>query len=106
MIASLVLEAVALVIGIAGLVNLIGPLALQRLLAEWGFGRGFNWLAGSFAMAAGIFLAVPQLRLWGVALSAFLLIGTTMLLLDRRKYLFALSGIVLLGTLPLALVAA
>jgi hypothetical protein len=31
--------------------------------------------------------------------------GTTVLLLDHRKYLFALPGILLLGALPLALVA-
>jgi hypothetical protein len=56
-------------------------------------------------MAAAVFLAVPQLRIWGVVLSAFLLLGTTVLLLDHRRYLFALPGILLLGTLPLALVA-
>jgi hypothetical protein len=105
MIASFIPQLVALIIGIAGLVNLAGPRPLRRLLTEWGYGRGFNWVTGSFALAAGVFLAVPQLRLWGVTLSAFLLFGATVLLLDHRKYLFALPGIVLLGALPLALVA-
>jgi hypothetical protein len=105
MVASSLPQLTALVIGFVGLALLLGPKPLRRLLAEWGYGRGFNWVTGGFALAAGIFLAVPQLRIWGVALSAFLLVGTTTLLLDHRRYLFALSGILLLGTLPLALVA-
>jgi hypothetical protein len=105
MVASFVPQATALVIGLAGLVHLIGPAPLRRLLAEWGYGRGFNWVTGGFAIAAGIFLAIPQLRIWGVVLGGFLSFGATALLLDRRKYFFALPGILLLGTLPLALVA-
>jgi hypothetical protein len=105
MIASFVPQLMALAIGSVGLVQLVGPRPLRRLLADWGYGRGFNWITGGFAVAAGVFLAVPQLRIWGVVLSAFLLFGTTMLLLDHRRYLFALPGILLLGTLPLALVA-
>ena len=105
MIASYVSQLVALVIGFVGLIHLIGPRPLRRLLAEWGFGRGFNWVTGSFAVSAAVFLAVPQLRIWGVVLSAFLLCGVTVLLLDHRRYLFALPGILLLGALPLALVA-
>jgi hypothetical protein len=105
MVASSLPQLTALVIGLVGVTLLAGPGPLRRLLAEWGYGRGFNWIAGGFALAAGIFLAVPQLRIWGVALSAFLLVGTTVLLFDQRRYLFALSGILLLGTLPLALVA-
>ncbi|HTT81843.1 MAG TPA: DoxX family protein [Rhizomicrobium sp.] len=102
---SLVPQLVALVIGGGGLVHLAGPRPLRQLLAEWGYGRGFNWVTGAFTVAAGVFLALPQLRIWGVVLSAFLLFGTTVLLLDHRKYLFALPSILLLGALPLTLVA-
>ena len=105
MIASIVPQLMALVIGALGIVHLAGPEPLRRLLAEWGYGRGFNWVTGGFTVAASVFLAVPQLRIWGVVLAAFLLSGATVLLLDRRRYLFALPGILLLGTLPLALVA-
>jgi hypothetical protein len=105
MTASFVAQLMALVLGLVGLVHLTGPKPLRRLLAEWGYGRGFNWVTGSFTVAAAIFLAVPQLRIWGVILAAFLLCGATVLLLDHRRYLFALPGILLLGVLPLALVA-
>jgi fucose permease len=105
MIGPSVSQLLAFVLGSVGIVHLIGPKPLKRFLAGLGYGRGFNWVFGSFTVAAAIFLAVPQLRLWGVILAAFLLFGTTVLLLDHRRYLFALPGILLLGALPLALVA-
>jgi hypothetical protein len=43
------------------------------------------------------------LRLWGIALAGFVLFGTTVTLLERRKYLYAVPGILLLGTLPFSL---
>jgi hypothetical protein len=98
-------QMLGMIIGIFGLVHIVGPRPLRRLLAEWGYGRGFNWVTGGLAFAAGVFLAVPQLRIWGVVAGAFVLFGATALLLDNRRYLFALPGIVLLGALPLALVA-
>jgi hypothetical protein len=98
-------QLLALVIGFVGLVHLVGPRPLRRLLIEWGYGRGFNWVTGGFAVSAAVFLAVPPLRIWGVVLSGFLLCGLIVVLLDHRKFLFALPGILLLGALPLALVA-
>jgi fucose permease len=98
-------DTIAALLGLAGIVHLAGPRPLRRLLAEWGYGRGFNWVAGSFAVAAAVFLAVPQLRIWGVALAGFVLFGTTIELLEHRKYLYAFSNILVLGVLPLALIA-
>jgi len=98
-------DTIAALLGLAGIVHLAGPRPLRRLLAEWGYGRGFNWVAGSFAVAAAVFLAVPQLRIWGVALAGFMLFGTTIELLEHRKYLYAFSNILVLGVLPLALIA-
>jgi len=98
-------DAIAALLAVAGIVHLAGPGPLRRLLAEWGYGQGFNWVAGSFAVAAAVFLVVPQLRIWGVALAGFVLFGTTIELLEHRKYLYAISNILVLGALPLALVA-
>ena len=62
-------------------------------------------MIGSFSILAAALLVVPQLRLWGVAVAAFVLFGTTVMLLERRKYAYAMPGILLLGTLPFSLVA-
>jgi hypothetical protein len=97
--------AVAAVLAVAGLVQIAGPARLLRLFVEWGYGRGFNWVSGIGALLAATFLAIPQIRAWGVALGGVMLFGSTILLLAHRKYLFALPNILLLGALPLALVA-
>jgi hypothetical protein len=97
--------AVAVVFAVAGVIQLAGPAPLLRLFVEWGYGRGFNWVSGTAALVDASFLAIPQIRAWGVALGAFILFGSTVVLLEHRKYYFALPNMLLLGTLPLALVA-
>src|SRR5438045_1870996 len=95
----------AAIFAVAGLVFFADPQPLSKLLAEWGYGRNFSRVFGVFATIAAVFLLIPQLRLWGVAVAAFVLFGTTVMLLERRKYAYAMPGILLLGTLPFSLVA-
>jgi hypothetical protein len=104
-IAWLVPEFAAAVFAVTGAVFLAGLKPLSDLLVQWGYGRHFNRVFGGFLVLAAIFLATPQLRLWGVVLAGFILSGTTVLLLARRQYLYAVPGILLLGTLPFALAA-
>jgi hypothetical protein len=75
------------------------------VLTDWGFGRNFNRVFGESLILAAAFLLTPQLRLWGMALAGIKMFGITVMLLDRRKYLDAVPGILLLGTLPFALAA-
>src|SRR5437016_13603649 len=96
-------ELAAAAFATAGFGVFADPAPLSRLLADWGYGRNFARVFGSFALATAVFLSVPQLRLWGIALAGFVLFGTTVTLLERRKYLYALPGIFLLGTLPFSL---
>ena len=96
-------ELAAASFAVAALIFFTAPKPLSRALANWGYGRNFNRVFGGFLLLAAVLLATPQLRLWGVTLAAFMLCGTTVMLLERRKYLYALPGIVLLGTLPLVL---
>ena len=95
---------VAVVFAVAGGVILFAaPTGLSGLLADWGYGRNFTRVFGICAIAAATFLSIPQLRLWGVAIAGFVLFGMTLTLMERRKYLYALPGILLLGMLPFSL---
>ena len=89
----------------AGFLFLVDPAPLSRLLADWGYGRNFARVFGLCALATALFLSIPQLRLWGLAVAGFVLFGITITLLERRKFLYALPGILLLGALPLSLAA-
>jgi hypothetical protein len=93
----------AAIFAAAGFVFFADPAPLSRLLVEWGYGRNFSRVFGTFALGAALFLLIPQLRLWGVTVAGFILFGTTVALLERRKYLYAVAGILLLGTLPFTL---
>jgi hypothetical protein len=93
----------AAIFAVAAFIFFADPEPLSRTLTSWGYGRNFSWVFGGTLVLAAVFLATPQLRLWGVALAGFVLFGTTVLLLERRKYLYAVPGILLLGTLPFAL---
>ena len=95
----------AVVFAIAGLAFFADPGPLSKLLGEWVYGRNTNRVFGSFSILAAVLLAIPQLRLWGVAVAAFVLFGSTVMLLERRKYLHALPTILLLGTLPFSAIA-
>lgn len=102
---SLLPKLAAATFACAGLIFFADPAPLSRLLAEWGYGRNFARVFGTFALGAALFLSIAQLRVWGVAVAGFVLFGTTVVLLERRKYLYALPGIVLLGALPFTLAA-
>jgi hypothetical protein len=93
----------AAIFALSGLVFFADPAPLSRLLAEWGYGRNFTRVFGTFALTAAVFLSISQLRPWGIAVAAFVLFGTTVTLLEHRRYLYALPGILLLGTLPFSL---
>jgi hypothetical protein len=93
----------AAIFAVAAFVFFADPEPLSRTLASWGYGRNFNRVFGGFLILAAVFLATPQLRVWGVALAGFMLFATTIMLFERRKYLYAVPGILLLGTLPFTL---
>lgn len=101
----LVPKIAAALFAIAGLVFFANPAPLARILADWGYGRNFGRVFGTATLATALFLSIPQLRLWGVAVAGFVLFGTTVALLERRKYLYAVPGILLLGALPFSFAA-
>ena len=103
---SVVIIANILALSLAGAFLLVGTLhiAAPRFLREayhqWRFPRGFYYVAGVAQLFAAVFLAAPQLRIWGGILAAAILFVTCVSLLNRRKYGFAVSAMLI--TLALA----
>ena len=97
---TLVLQIATVVFAATGLLFVANPALLSKRLAASGYGRNFNYVFGGCALLVAVFLSVPQLRLWGIALATIVLLGTSVALFEREKYLYALPGLVLLGTLP------
>ena len=99
----LVPKLAAALFAVAGILFFAAPAPLAGLLVDWGYGRSFARVFGACALAVALFLSIPQLRLWGIVVAGLVLFGTTVTLLERRKYLYAVPGILLLGALPLSL---
>lgn len=93
----------AAIFAVAGFYFFADPAPLAKLLGDWANGRNFNRVLGVMSLLSAAFLAVSQLRPWGVTIAGVVLFGLTVALLERRKYVQALPGIVLLGALPLTL---
>jgi len=96
--------AVAVTLAIAGLVQIAGSRMVREAYARWEFPRGFAVVTGSLDLAAAACLAIPELRVWGIALAAVIMFGAVTTLLSHRQYLYAVPAMILMVALiPAAL---
>ena len=108
---SVVIIANSLALSLAGAFFLIGALhvAAPRFLREayrqWRFPRGFHYVAGTAQLFAALFLAAPQLRIWGGILAAAILFVTCVSLLNRRQYAYAVSAMLVTVALAPAMIS-
>jgi len=96
---------VASVFGISAALHLTGLPALQDMYERWGYRRNSHRVIGVLNAITAAFLAVPQTRLWGVMLAGAILFGAVVALLNRRQYVYAVPGMLLLAALPPALIS-
>jgi hypothetical protein len=95
----LVAWAVGAILAVAGLVNIAGPHWLREAYARWEFPARFYLVAGALEVTAALFLAIPELRSWGIALAGFIMFGAVVTLFNHRRYMSAVPGIILLVAL-------
>ena len=95
----LVAWVVGAILTVAGLVNIAGPRRLRAAYARWEFPTRFYLLAGALEVTAALFLAIPELRIWGIALAGFIMFGAVVTLFNHRRYVSAVPGIILLAAL-------
>ena len=95
----LVAWAVGASLAVAGLVNIAGPRWLREAYARWEFPPRFYVVAGALEVTAALFLAIPGLRIWGIALAGLIMFGAVVTLFNHRRYMSAVPGIILLAAL-------
>jgi hypothetical protein len=88
---------------VAAALNLSAPGFVRRVYQRWAFPRGFYYVAGLAQVLTALFLSVPATRIWGGALGLIVLFFTTVSLLNHRKYIYALSAILVLVALAPAM---
>jgi hypothetical protein len=96
---------VASAFGLSAILHLAGLRALKDMYERWDYRRNSHRVIGVLNAITAAFLAIPQTRLWGVALAAAILFGAVVALLNRRQYLYAIPGMLLLAALPSAFIS-
>jgi len=92
------------VLMVVGIINIAGPRKLRETYANWEFQPRFYLVAGVFEVTAAAFLAVPELRLWGIVLAGLIGFGAVVTLFNQRRYLSAVPAIILMiALLPASL---
>jgi hypothetical protein len=81
---------------LAATLNLTAPGFLRRFYRRWDYPRGFYYVAGVAQGITALFLAVPETRIWGGVLGAFVLFATTVSLLNHRQYVYAIPTILMM----------
>jgi hypothetical protein len=81
---------------LAATLNLAAPGFVRRFYRRWDYPRGFYYVAGAAQALTALFLAVPETRIWGGILGAFVLFAATVSLLNHRQYVYAVPAILVM----------
>jgi hypothetical protein len=109
MMLALVSNAAALTLSalffLSGAAHIAGPAWLRTGYRRWQFASSFRYVVGVAQLLAAVFMLVPQTRVWGGALAAMILFGMVVSLLNRGRYLYAVSAILVMAAIVPALAA-
>lgn len=88
------LLAVAFLAG--GIVNLLGSASVRADYRRWGYPDGFHLVTGILQSIAAVMIAIPAIRLWGLAIAAIVCFAAALTLIRAREYAHLPPSIVLL----------
>ena len=89
---------------LVGVLNVTGNGTIRAIYRLWHYPKQFHRAVGVLELATAVFLAVPQLRIWGVVLGGLIAFFSVVALLNRRQYALSVSGMLLLASfVPTAL---
>jgi hypothetical protein len=90
---------------LAGLVNVASFKIVRALYADWDIPELFYRTIGMLQILAAVFLASPEMRVYGILIAAPILFGAVVTLLNHRRYAVAAPVILLMAALVVATLA-
>jgi hypothetical protein len=84
---------------LAGIINLSGSPVVRAAYRAWDYPANFYRVVGLIELAAALFLALPETRIWGVILGGFIAFFSVVALLKHRRYAWSLPVMLLLAAL-------
>jgi len=82
--------------GAIGLIHLSGTKAIRDSYAGWGYPPRFYFVTGFLEAAAAILLAMPSVRVWGIALGALICLAAVATLLRHKQWTHLVGPLILL----------
>lgn len=96
--------AVCIAFGVAGIVQVTGPVFVRRSYQRWGYLSPVYRFIGVLELMAAASIAIPRTREVGIWFSGAINFVTVVSLLKNQEYHLALPGLVASVALPVVLV--
>ncbi len=97
--------ALAAIFAIAAIIDMAGSRYVRARFRQWRYPRQFYRAMGVLQFFAAFFLAVPQLRIWGIVLAGFITFFWVVNLLNHRQWSWAVAGMLMMMALAPASLA-
>ena len=95
----------AAIFAIAAIIDLAGSRYVRARFRQWRYPRQFYRVMGVLQLFVALFLAVAQLRVWGIILAGFILFWGIVFLLHHGRWRWAAAGMLMLVALAPASLA-
>jgi hypothetical protein len=90
---------------LAGLVNVTSFKAVRALYADLDIPELFYRTIGMLQILAAVFLASPEMRVYGILIAAPIMFGAVVTLLNHRRYAVAVPVMLMMAALVVATLA-
>ena len=91
--------ALTVIFGVTATIELTGYRYIGAHFRQWRHPRQFYRVMGVLQLIAALFLAMPQLRIWGIILAGILTFLWVVTLLNRRQWSWAAAGMLMMVAL-------
>jgi hypothetical protein len=86
----------ATIFAIAAIIDLTGSRYIRARFRQWRHPRQFYRVMGVLQLVTSLFLAIPQLRLWGILLAGLVTFFWVVMLLNHRQWSWAVAGMLMM----------
>ena len=93
------------IFAISGIIDVVGSGYLRARFRQWAYPRRFYRVMGVLQLITALFLAVPQLRIWGIILAGLITFFWVVILLNHRQWSLAVAGMLMMMALAPASLA-
>jgi hypothetical protein len=91
--------ALAVIFAITAIIDLAGSRYIRARFRQWRYPRRFYRVMGVLQLFTSLFLAMPQLRIWGIILAGLVTFFWVVTLLNHRQWSWAAAGMLMMMAL-------